>query len=313
MENEKELIEQTNSVPSMDEFKDQIDGSFKKFKEGDIVKGTVIGISDSEVIIDLESYAEGIIKSEELSNDPKFSIKSDIHNGDEISAIVIKEDNGEGNLLLSMKQAADILSWDKLKQYMEDKTIQTVKISQTVNGGVITYLEGIRAFLPASQLSIAYVEDLEGWVGKTVDAIIITVDKEKNKLVLSAKEVEKDKVAEDKNNKINKLQKGLVTTGVIEKTTSYGAFVNIGDGLSGLVHISQICGKHIKTPNEVVKEGQEVNVKIIDVKDGKISLSMKAVEAKEDIIENVADVPKEYHSSGSVSTSLASIFANIKL
>src|SRR5690606_1007782 len=152
-----------------------------------------------------------------------------------------------------------------------------VKIGQAVNGGLITYLYGIRAFIPASQLSLSYVKDLESWVGKELDAIIITASKENRKLVLSAKEVEIDKANKEKALKISKLTRGLVTTGLGEKIVPYGAFVNISDGLSGLVNISQICEKKIKSPNEVIKEGNNVTVKIIDIKDGKISLSMKEV------------------------------------
>ena len=130
-----------------------------------------------------------------------------------------------------------------------------VKISQTVNSGVIAYLYGIRAFIPASQLSIAYVEDLESWVGKEIEARIITASEEDNKLVLSGKEVEIELADKERASIISKLTRGSVTTGTVEKIMPYGAFVNIGEGLSGLVHISQISQKRIKSPNEVIKEG----------------------------------------------------------
>ena len=317
--NEPEVIVETTAVPdtqiipSMDEFTEQIDKSLHKIEEGELVKGVVIGISDTEVTLDLGYYAEGLIKLEELSNDPRFSIKADVTMGEEISAVVIKTDNGEGSILLSKKKAEDILSWTLLKDYMTNRTVLDVKIAQAVNGGVITYLEGIRAFIPASQLSIAYVEDLESWVNKEVKVIIITVDDDKNKLVLSGKEVERDNERVKKNNKLSSLQIGTITAGVVEKITPYGAFVSIGSGLSGLVHISQICERRIKSPNEVIKESQEVTVKIIDLKDGKISLSMKAVEENSDVADSADDVPFEYSSDGQASTSLAGLFANIKL
>ena len=300
-------------VPSMDEFKDEIENSFHKIAEGDIIKGSVIGVSDTEVTLDLRYYTEGIIKLEELSNDPRFSIKSDINIGDEISAEVLREDDGMGNILLSKKRADNVLAWDTLKDALNCKKKYTVKVASEVNGGVITYLEGIRAFIPASALSLKYVEDLSSFVGKTLEVIVITADEEKNRLVLSAKEVEREKELEDKNSKISKLQTGLVTTGTVEKIVPYGAFVNIGDGLSGLVHISQICGRRIQTPKEVLKEGQEVNVKIIGIKEGKISLSIKAAANEEEIIENPSSAPEEYISGGEASTGLASLLANIKL
>lgn len=312
---EEQSKETTNqeTVPSMKEFEEEISRSFKRIKEGDIITGNIIGISDNEVTIDIGSYTEGIIPLFELSNDPHFSIHTDIKVGDTISALVIGEDNKDGSILLSAKQANDILAWDKLKEYLENRTPLSVKIQQTVNGGVITYVNDIRAFIPASQLALSYVEDLESFVGKTVDAIVITVEKEKKKLVLSVKEIEKEHAQKKHQDKIKNLQLGLVTTGVIEKVVPYGVFVNIGDGLSGLVHISQICGRHIKSPNEVVKLNDSVTVKIIDVKDGKISLSMKAVQEQEEVVDDVNKAPIEYTSGESASTALGSLLANIKL
>ena len=153
---------------------DEALNSFKKLKTGDIVTGVVVGVSDTEVTLDLNTYCEGIIRIDELSNDPKFSIKS-IKTGDEITAVVISEDDGNGNILLSSKQAADELAWDKLQQMMDDGTVLTLKVGGIVNAGVIVYVEGIRGFIPASQLSLNYVEDLNPWLNQTVEAKIITV------------------------------------------------------------------------------------------------------------------------------------------
>ena len=300
-------------IPSMKDFEEEINRSLHRIKEGELLKGTVIGISETEVTVDLGYYAEGIIPLEELSNDPRFSIKADINLGEEIYGVVIKEDDGKGNILLSKRNADDILSWTKLKEYLNNQEVKKVKIAQAVNGGVITYLEGIRGFIPASHLSLNYVEDLETWVNKEIEVIVITAGEETGKLVLSGKEVERNKAIADRNSKISRLQKGVVTIGTVEKIVPYGAFINIGDGLSGLVHISQICGKRIKSPNEVIKEGQEVTVKIIDIKDGKVSLSMKAVEETAEIVDAAEDVPSEYTSGGEVSTSLGSLLSKIKL
>ncbi|TAH69477.1 MAG: S1 RNA-binding domain-containing protein [Anaerolineaceae bacterium] len=318
IEREENLSEEpaTNEVeviPSMDDFKEQIESSFKKVSEGDILKGTVIGISETEVTLDLGYYAEGIIKLEELSNDPSFSIKGDVTLGEEMSCVVINEDDGRGNILLSKKQADDVLSWEKLSEDLDSKTKLLVKIAQAVKGGVVAYLYGIRAFIPASQLSIGYVEDLETWVGKEIEIIVITASKEDRKLILSGKEVELEKASKEKANQMAKLTRGFVTTGTVEKIMPYGAFINIGDGLSGLLHISQISEKRIKSPNEVIKEGETVTVKILDIKDGKISLSMKAVREREDVALDVSDVPSSYQSGEEVTTNLASLLKNIKL
>ncbi|MCI6017263.1 MAG: S1 RNA-binding domain-containing protein [Clostridiales bacterium] len=296
---------------SMDDYKDTLNASFKKLKEGDIITGQIIGVSDTEVAVDLNAYCEGIIKIDELSNDPRFSIKS-LNVGDAITAVVIQEDDGEGNILLSRKKADDELAWSKLSEMMSNDTVLTLKIGGIVNAGVIAYVEGIRGFIPASQLSTSYVEDLNEWLNKTVEAKIITVDPDKKRLVLSAKAVARDKEIADKNAKINRVQVGDVFDGTVDKITNYGAFVTFADDLSGLVHISQISTKRLKSVHEVLKEGDAVKVKVIANKDGKISLSIKALQA----IDEVTEIPEEvfdYKEEGQATTGLAALLKNIKL
>lgn len=295
----------------MEEFENEINASFKKYEEGDIVTGTVIGVSDTEVTIDLGAYAEAVIPVAELSNDPNFSVKDDIAVGDEITATVTGE-NGEGVIFLSCKEANDVLSWDKLKDMMDTKKVVSVKVAESVNAGVVTYLEGIRGFIPASQLALTYVENTEEYIGKTLDVVVITVNEAEKKLVLSAKEVLRERAVEDKNSRIAKLQTGIIVTGKVETLAPYGAFVNIGEDLTGLVHISQICGRHIKSPKEVLKIGDEVKVKILDVKDGKISLSIKAVEENDEVLDDVEEAAFEYSTGEEASTSLASLLKGIK-
>ena len=299
-------------VPSMDDFKDEITRSFRKLKQGDIVKGTVIGISETEVTLDLGCYAEGIIKLEELSNDPRFSIKADVTVGEEITATVLREDK-EGNILLSRKQADDVLAWETLKQLLTDRTPVTVKVAQEVKGGVVTYLHGIRAFIPASKLTAGYVEDLSSFVGQEIQVQVITADEDNKMLGLSGKDLALEKERAEKNSRAASLPVGTVTTGKVEKIMPFGAFVAIGDGLSGLVHISQMSTKRIKTPNEVVKVGDEVTVRVRDVKDGKISLTMRISDEKEERFKDVDAGPREYFSGGEAVTGLGALLKKIKL
>ena len=275
---ENSVIEE--NIPSMDEFEDQIDKSFQRVNVGDILTGSVVGVSDTEVTLDLGSYAEGVIRADEFSTDPNFSIVDSVTVGDEVSAKVINTDDGEGNILLSKKQADFILAWDKMQEYLDNETLVNVKITKAVKGGVIAPIEGIRGFIPASQLSIRYVENLEEWEGKEVEAVVITVDQSKNRLVLSSKKVEQSKRKEDRKELLEDLNKGDIVKGTVDNIVPYGAFIKLDNGLSGLIHISQLSNKFVKTPNEVVKEGEEVTTKIIDVKDGKINLSMKALEER---------------------------------
>ena len=178
--------------------------------------------------------------------------------GDEVSATVVRKDDGNGNILLSRVEASDVLSWDKLKELKESGEILDVTVKGVVNGGVIVYVEGIRGFVPASKLALTYVEDTNEYLNKPIQVQVIDVDKEKNRLILSAKEILREKAEEERKNKVSNVQVGLVTEGTVESLQPYGAFVNMGNGLSGLVHISQICEKRIKKPSEVLAVGDQV-------------------------------------------------------
>ena len=297
---------------TMKDYEAELEASFKKIEEGDILTGTVISVDEKEVVLDLKYYAEGIIPAEDYSREPGFNIKEEVHVGDEISATVVKTDDGHGNILLSRVEANDVLAWDKLKELKESGEILDVVVKGIVNGGVIAYVEDVRGFIPASKLSLNYVEDTEAYLNKQIQVRVFDVDKEKNRLILSAREILREKAEEERKNKISNVQVGLVTEGTVESLQPYGAFVNLGKGLSGLVHISQICEKRIKKPSEAIAVGDKVKVKVIAVKDGKLSLSIKEASdmmAKE-IEEEVYEVPD---SGEEATTSLGSLFANIKL
>lgn len=304
-----------NKEQTMADFEDEINASFRSFREGDKVTGTVVSVEEEEVILDLNTFSQGVIPAGEYSDDPAFHAMDEIRTGDTLTAVVIDGDDGQGRVLLSLKEAKEDEAWAKMEQSLLDRTIYTVKVLTSVNAGVVAYLEGIRGFIPASQLALEYVEDVDSFVGEKLDVVVITADREKNRLVLSAKEVEKEKAAKEHEKKLNALQKGFVTEGVIERIEPYGCFVNIGGGLSGLVHISQICNKFLKSPNEVVKLGQQVKVKVLDVSEGKIRLSMKEAEeiAPEVEAEAEEDVVTEYHDEESSGTSLAGLLAGIHL
>lgn len=299
------------TTPSMADFEKELNASFKKLSEGDIVTGTVISITETEVTLDLQYYAEGIIPVSDYSREPDFMVKESVRIGEEVSATVVKTDDGHGNILLSKVEANDILAWEKLTQLKDDKTVLNVVVKGIVNGGVIAYVEGIRGFIPASKLSLSYIEDTNPYLNQTIQVQVFDVDKSKQRLILSARELLREKADEERKKKISNVAVGLVTEGTIETIKPYGAFVNLGNGLSGLVHVSQICEKRIKTPEAVVKVGDVVKVKVTEIKDGKISLSMKAL--TEVIAEEVQEEVFELPETEAATTSLAALFANIKL
>ena len=298
-------------METMKDYERELEASFRKINEGDILTGTVIAVSEEEIILDLKYYTQGIIKVENFSNDPDFAVLEEVHIGDEIEATVIRKDDGQGNIELSRKEANDTLAWDKLKEMMEAETVVTVRIKESVPSGVVAYLEGIRAFIPASQLALDYVEDTESWIGKEVKVKVITVDAETNKLVLSGKAVARAAAETERNHKISMMVPGSILEGTVESLMPYGAFVSLGDGLSGLVHISQICERRIKKPSEVFKEGQKVKVKVLNTNDGKISLSMKALEEEMIDTEPVEEL-SSYTSNESVGSSLGALLSGLK-
>lgn len=296
---------------TIDDYAAELEASFHKVQEGDVLTGTVIGISETEVTLDLKYYTEGIIRLGDYSEDPSFSLRDQVSLGDEVTATVLRTDDGHGHILLSRKAAAAEMAWKKLEQYLEDGTVLDVKVGGVVKAGVIAYVEGIRGFIPASRLSLNYVENLEDWLNKDLQVQVITVDPEKKKLVLSARELLKEKAAEERRAKISNVEVGLVTEGVVESIQPYGAFIDLGDGLSGLVHVSQISDKRIKSPDAVLKTGDKVKVKVIAIKDGKLSLSMKALKdvAAEEVHEENIVLPE----TEELTTTLGDLFKNIKL
>lgn len=298
---------------TMEDYSKELEASFRKIGDGDIISGTVISVDEEEVLLDLNYYAQGIIKAEDMSNDPKFNILDEVKIGDTISGTVVKTDDGAGNIKLSCKEAKDILSWDILKQYMEDDQEVEVKVSEVVNAGVIAYLEGIRGFIPASQLSLTYVEDLNAWLNKKLTVKVINVEQDKKKLILSAKVVERVKAEAETNQRISMIVPGSILEGRVESLMPYGAFVALTDGLSGLVHISQISQRRIKSPSEVLTVGDKVKVKVLNTNDNKISLSIKAVDENSVADEMDHKQAAEFSSNEEIGTSLGDIFKKLNL
>ena len=201
--------------------------------------------------------------------------------------------------------------WQNFAQMMEDKTVFDVKVKEAVKGGLVAFVDDVRAFIPASHISTHYVEKLEDMVGKHLDVMVITADLEKKRLVLSGREVEKARRDEARKQKLAQYHVGDVVTGKVESLQPYGAFVELEDGISGLVHVSQISTQRIKHPSVVLKEGQEVKAKVISTENGKIGLSMKALVSEQ--TEREEHEVFNYKKTGSVSTGLGELLKNIKL
>lgn len=302
---------------TMADFEQELTKSFRVLRVGDIIEGMIVDINDEEVTLDLNYFIPGVIPLTELSDDPDFSAMRDLKIGDSVQAVVLQTEDGRGNVVLSLKDAKEQVVWDVFRQLFEEQTIVTVKVKECVNGGVIAYLEGMRAFIPASQLDLSYVEDTTAYIGKQLEVQVITVEEASRKLVLSAKSVLRDQQQEHDRKKMSAIAPGVILNGTVEKLMPYGAFIRLENGLSGLVHISKICMKRIRKPSEVLSLNQEVTVKVLEVKDGKINLSIRDVETNtSDIVTDTTDVEEEvfdYKEEEIPNNPFGALLANIKI
>ncbi|MBO6133007.1 MAG: S1 RNA-binding domain-containing protein [Lachnospiraceae bacterium] len=211
------------------------------------------------------------------------------------------------------EQAAVNLAWQHVKEMKDEKKDFTVKVGGMVNGGLIAYVENIRGFIPASQLSLGFVENLDEWLGKDLKVRIITADQGRKRLVMSAKVILKEQADKERKKRLNSIQVGQVVEGTVETIQDYGAFVNIADGVTGLLHVSQISDKRIKSPQDVLKVGDKVTAKVIKTEGGKISLSIRALKEAE---EKAVAAENEHYSlpkSSAVTTNLGDLLKGIKL
>ena len=285
---------QEEPTESMEDYKKELDSSLRKIYEGDVMEGEVISFNEHGVILDLSYYATGRVPVEEMSADPAFNIMTDVHMGDRFQAVVKKVDDGHGNILLSKKAAESEYSWDRLRQMRDDETVIEGTITEVVKAGAIMYVEGIRGFIPASRLDVKYVEDTAPYQGRKIRVRVLEVDEDRKKLILSAKEIATEAFVAQQTENISRLSIGSIVTGKVESLQNYGAFVNIGNGISGLLHISEISDQRISHPKALLRTGQEVTVMITRIQDGKVSLSMKAVNAAQE--EKVEEEAHEYRS-----------------
>ncbi|MEG0774527.1 30S ribosomal protein S1 [Clostridium sp.] len=261
---------------SMKDFLEDIDNSFKPVRSGDILKGKVISIHDDGVIVNINYMYDGLIPKSEISLDKEFDIYEKVIIGEDINVYVIKTNDGEGHVLLSKKIADSIVVWDDLEKIYKNSNVIEVTVSEVVKGGLVCYFKGIRTFIPASQLSLSFVQDLSVYIGKTLQVRIIELDKEKKKIVLSKRVIDEENKKFFEENLLNTLKVGEIRNGKISRLAKFGAFVDLG-GIDGLIHINDLSWRRTIKPEDVVSVGDEVQVYILslDKENKRIGLSLK--------------------------------------
>ena len=276
----KTMSEITNVEAVQEEnFAELLEQSIKTLNTGDKVIGTVTGIGNTEVQVDLGTKHAGYIPYDEVSTDPSVKPEDILKVGDEIEVFVVRVNDQEGTVQLSKKKLDGLKVWDDMTAWAENKTTVEGTITEENKGGLVANVKGIRVFIPASQSGIAKGGDMAGMVGKTVQLKITEVNRARRRVIGSIRAVNSEarKAAQEKI--WSEIEVGKQYHGTVKSLTSYGAFVDIG-GVDGMVHVSELSWNRIKTPADVVKVGDEIDVYVIsfDPEKHKISLGYKTAE-----------------------------------
>ena len=271
-----ETVKNINNNEMNNEMMEAIENSFTRIHRGEVLKGEVLFVTNNEVMVNINYKSDGIITRDELSNDPDIKPKDLYKVGDEIQVYVIKIDDGEGNVVLSSRRVEDSANLEAIEEAFNNETEIECKVLNSVKGGLAVLVNGVNAFMPASHVSVNFVSDLNEYKGKNLVAKVIDFDKDKKRIILSRKEIEKQELDLKRKELWDTLEVDSIVEGIVQRLTDFGAFVDLG-GLDGLIHISDLSWNRVKHPSAVVKAGQNVKVKIlsIDKEKNRISLGLK--------------------------------------
>ncbi len=273
-------VEEKENSMDQESVEGQLEKDLESFNKGDIITGHVVQINDNEVMVDVGGKSEGIIPMSELfaskAEDPSTIVKP----GDKIEVQVIKVEDEEGHPILSKRRVERQKAWEKLEQAVESEEIIEGNGLEVVKGGMLVDVGGLRGFVPASLIDIGYVENLEQFVGETLKLKLIELDKTKNKIVFSRKDVLKEEQEKKSQETWDNLEEGQVKEGIVRRITGFGAFIDIG-GVDGLLHVSEISWGRVEHPRDVLSEGQEIEVKVLSVDKEKerVSLGLKQLKS----------------------------------
>ncbi|MFD7523951.1 30S ribosomal protein S1 [Paenibacillus chitinolyticus] len=247
-------------------------------KKGDIVKGKIIKVEQDQAIVDIGYKYDGTIPLRELSSVQIENADQAVQEGQEIELKIVTIDDNKEKLVLSKRSVDSEKAWETLQQKLDEKVIIEAVVAEVVKGGLVVDV-GVRGFVPASMVERSFVEDFSDYKGRTLRLRVKEIDREKNKVILSQKDVLDEEYEAQKKDIISKIEVGKVYEGTVQRLTQFGAFVDIG-GIDGLVHISEMAWHHVEHPSEIVKEGDKVNVQVlkVDPEKDKVSLSLKATQ-----------------------------------
>jgi ribosomal protein S1 len=272
-EEEDAPTEQAASEPASET---QYDETFTALEAGKVVTGRVVQVGDDEVMVDVGYKSEGRIPLHELGLRSGQKPEDILEAGDDVDVLILKVDDAEGSVLLSKRRADTRLVWQKLEEIHESGSILEATVTERVKGGLLVDV-GVRGFVPASHVARNYVENLDKYVGEELRLKILEIDRQRNNVVLSRKLVLEEEYLQAKEDTFETLTEGSVVEGVVRRITDFGAFVDIGSGVEGLLHVSEMAWSRVKHPADVVKEDDVVDVMVLNVDrdNERISLSLK--------------------------------------
>ena len=292
-----------NDIGTVDDFIKAVDSTIKNFDDGDLVEGTVVKVDHDEVLLDIGYKTEGVIPSRELSIKKDVDPDDVVKVGDTIEALVVTKEDKEGRLILSKKRAQYERAWGDIEKIKENDGVVEGTVIEAVKGGLIVDI-GLRGFLPASLVEMRRVRDLSPYIGQKIKAKVLELDKNRNNVVLSRRQYLEETQSEVRETFLSQLKKGQIREGVVSSIVNFGAFVDLG-GVDGLIHVSELSWKHIDHPSEVVKVGDKVTVKVIDVDLDRRRISLSLKQANDSVDPNSEDfdpalygMPAEYDEDG---------------
>ncbi len=257
---------------------DAYSATMVEVEDGQIVEGTVVKVDRDEVLLDIGYKSEGVIPARELSIRNDVDPSEIVSLGEQVEALVLQKEDKEGRLVLSKKRAQYERAWGTIEQIKESDGVVTGPVIEVVKGGLILDI-GLRGFLPASLVELRRVRDLQPYVGTTLEAKIIELDKNRNNVVLSRRAWLEETQKEQREDFLANLKPGEVREGTVSSVVNFGAFVDLG-GMDGLVHVSELSWKHVDHPGSVVQVGDKIQVQVleVDLDRERISLSLKATQ-----------------------------------
>ena len=260
-------------------FEEMLDESLHKpLHSGRVVKGTVIRVTPTEVTVDLGYKSDGIITRNEFTDDPAADITQLTKPGDVFDVFIIRVNDGDGNVLASKKKLDNQANYKLLEEALAEKTVVTGKITEVIKGGLLANIHGARVFVPSSQVSNRFVEDLSQFKGQEMNLHILELDRGKRRIVAGRKELATQEAKQVRDEMFAKLEVGQRIEGKVSRIADFGAFVDIG-GMDGLIHVSEMAWKRVRKVTDVLQVGDNVTVTVIGIDEakGKISLSLKDI------------------------------------